>query len=119
WDPSSTCQQTTANSSAAFELAGGASCTMSFDFEPTMLGNYSGIAELVDNNLNVTGAVQGIQLTGICVGSQTITFPQPASPVYYGVAPITLRATGGVSGNPVIFSIVSGPGSLSGTNHRV
>jgi hypothetical protein len=47
---------------------------------------------------------------------QSISFPPPASPVTYGVAPITLSATGGASGNPVIFSIVSGPGSLSGTN---
>jgi sugar lactone lactonase YvrE len=120
WDPSSTCVQTAASSSAPFELAGGSSCTMAFDFKPTMLGNFSGIAELTDNNLNVTGAVQGIQLTGACLqGPQTITFRQPASPVYDGAAPITLSATGGASGNPVIFSIVSGPGFLSGTNNNV
>jgi len=119
WDSSSTCQQTTANSTAAFELAGGTSCTMTFDFEPTTFGNFSGTAVLTDNNLNVTGTVQGIQLAGVCMGSQTITFPQPASPVYFGAAPITLSATGGASGNPVIFSIVSGPGSLSGTNNSI
>jgi hypothetical protein len=39
--------------------------------------------------------------------------------VYSGAAPITLSATGGASGNPVIFSVVSGPGSLSGTNNSV
>jgi len=119
WDPTSTCQQSTANSSAAFELAGETSCTLSLDFEPTTLGSYSGTVKLTDNNLNVTGTEQGIQLAGICVGTQTITFPQPTSPVIFGVAPITLRATGGASGNPVLYSIVSGPGSLSGTNHRV
>jgi len=118
WDPSSTCVQTTSSSSTAFELVGGASCTMAFDFKPTTAGYLSELAELTDNNLNVTGAVQGIQLIGLLI-SQTITFPQPASPVYYGVAPVTLSATGGASGNPVIFSIVSGPGSLSGTNNSV
>jgi hypothetical protein len=118
WDPSSTCVQTTASSSAAFELAAGASCTMVFDFVPTTGGNVSGFAVLTDNNLNIRGSTQGIHLAGFVV-SQTITFPQPASPVYYDIAPITLSATGGASGNPVIFSIVSGPGSLSGTNNSV
>jgi N-acetylneuraminic acid mutarotase len=51
--------------------------------------------------------------------SQTITFTQPASPVVVGVAPITLSATGGASGNPVTFSLVSGPGTLSGTDNDV
>jgi len=46
---------------------------------------------------------------------QTITF-NPVTPVTYGVSPITLTATGGASGNPVTFTYVSGPGSLSGTN---
>jgi hypothetical protein len=92
---------------------------MQFDFTPTMTGSLNGLAELTDNNLNVTGAVQGIELTGTALqGSQTITFPQPAT-VYYGSAPITLYATGGTSGNPVIFSLVSGPGSLSGPNNSV
>jgi hypothetical protein len=118
WDPSSTCVETTPSSSAPFELAADASCIMAFDFQPTLTGNISGIAELTDNNLNVTGTVQKMQLTGL-QGSQTITFLQPNSPVYFGVPPVTLSATGGASGNPVIFSIVSGPGSLSGTNNSV
>jgi len=118
WDPASTCVQNTSSSSAAFELAAGASCTMEFDFKPTMPGTATGLATLTDNNLNVTGSIQEIQLIGM-PGTQTITFPQPSSPVYYGVAPIILSATGGASGNPVIFSVLSGPGSLSGTNNSV
>jgi hypothetical protein len=51
--------------------------------------------------------------------AQTITFTPPTSPVYYGISPITLGATGGASGAPVTFSIVSGPGSLSGTNNSI
>ena len=118
WDPSSTCKQTTASSSTAFELAAGSSCTMAFDFKPTMTGTIRGLAELTDNNLNLTGAEQAIRLTGT-QSSQTITFPSRGYPVYYGAAPITLSATGGASGNPVIFSIVSGPGSLSGPNNSI
>jgi fibronectin type 3 domain-containing protein len=47
--------------------------------------------------------------------SQTINFA-PATPVTYGVAPITLTATGGDSGNPVTFGLVSGPAELSGNS---
>jgi hypothetical protein len=46
--------------------------------------------------------------------TQTISFTLP-SPVTYGTPPITLTATGGASGNPVTFSIVSGPGSITGS----
>jgi sugar lactone lactonase YvrE len=45
--------------------------------------------------------------------SQIITFPPLTSPVDY-TSPIPLTATGGSSGNPVTFSIVSGPGAISG-----
>ena len=48
--------------------------------------------------------------------TQSIAFTPPASPVIYGVSPITLVATGGASGNPVTFSILSGPGNVSGIN---
>jgi hypothetical protein len=46
---------------------------------------------------------------------QTISFTS-ASPVTYGVAPITLSAMGGGSGYPVTFTVLSGPGTLSGSN---
>jgi sugar lactone lactonase YvrE len=46
--------------------------------------------------------------------TQAIIFAQPASPVVYGVGPITLTATGGSSGNAVVFSVISGSGSISG-----
>lgn len=64
------------------------------------------------------------QATATPVGlPQTITFTPPPSPVMYGVSPITLTATGGDSGNPVVFSLdstsTSGAASLSGTNNSV
>ena len=43
----------------------------------------------------------------------SIAFTAP-SPVTYGTAPIALFATGGASGNAVTFSVVSGPGSITG-----
>src|SRR6202012_1312370 len=50
----------------------------------------------------------------IAQAAQTITFTPPPSPVLFGVAPIALSATGGASGNGVAFSVLSGPGSISG-----
>jgi len=44
---------------------------------------------------------------------QTITFA-PATPVTFGAAPIALTATGGGSGNPVTFTLLSGPATLAG-----
>jgi len=44
---------------------------------------------------------------------QTISFAAPASPVTYGTGTITLSASAS-SGLPVTFSILSGPGALSG-----
>jgi sugar lactone lactonase YvrE len=46
--------------------------------------------------------------------AQTITFTAPASPVTYGVKPITLAATAS-SKLTVVFSVVSGPGKVSGS----
>jgi hypothetical protein len=45
--------------------------------------------------------------------TQAIGFKQPTSPVSYGAKPITLSATAG-SGLAVTFSLVSGPGKVSG-----
>ncbi len=46
---------------------------------------------------------------------QTITFAQPSSPVAFSTNPVALMATSS-SGLPVSFSIVSGPGSISGSS---
>ena len=66
------------------------------------------------SNYNITYVAGALTIAG--GASQTITFTPPTSKTY-GDAPITLTAIGGGSGNPVIFSIISGPGTLSGTNN--
>jgi len=112
---SSTCPQLTSISTAP-TLAAGTSCTDLISFAPVEVGSISGSMVTTDNNLNATGSTQTVTLNGTATqGSQTITFTPPTSPVTYGVAPITLSATGGASGNAVIFSIVSGPGTVSGS----
>ena len=49
--------------------------------------------------------------------SQTITNFNPPTNKTYGDGQITLSATGGGSTSPVTFSVVSGPGNVSGTNN--
>ena len=79
--------------------------TLSVTFTPTDQADYS-------------TATDTTQLT-VNQASQSITFTPLTSPVTYGVSPITLSATGGASGNPVVFSLISGPGSLSGSNNSI
>jgi hypothetical protein len=50
--------------------------------------------------------------------AQSINFTQPASPVVYGVAPISLSATAN-SGLSVALSVASGPGTISGSTLTV
>jgi len=64
-------------------------------------------------NINYSAAAPVSQTIIVQPNTQTITFTL-ASPVTYGVAPIPLSATGGPSGNPVTFTVTSGPATLSG-----
>ena len=72
-------------------------------------------------NANYTAAAQVQQTLVVNKASQTITFG-PLSPVTYGVAPITLSATGGASGSPVVFTIdasSTGSGTITGSTLTV
>ena len=50
--------------------------------------------------------------------SQTINFPPPPTPVLISASPITLSATAS-SGLPVTFSVLSGPGAVTGNVLRL
>ena len=54
----------------------------------------------------------------VTAATQTISFTAPASPVTYGVSPISLSATAS-SGLAVIFSVSSGPCTVSGNTLTV
>jgi sugar lactone lactonase YvrE len=114
-------------------VAAAASCTLLPEFTPPTSGPLTGSITLTDNQLgftlNTTGAnevatfttsgartiaVSGTA-TAVTTTPQTISFPAPLSPVVYGVGPITLSATA-TSGLPVTFSVISGPGVISGTS---
>ena len=70
-------------------------------------------------NTNYAAATQVMQSIVVNQAAQTITFNAPASPVTFGVTPISLSATGGASGNTVVFSVLSGPGTISGSTLTV
>ena len=87
--------------------SGTGSCTVT----ATMAGNSSYSA--------VTSSPASVTLA---MANQTITFTQPISPVNYGVSPITLTATGGASGNVVLFKIdpaSTATGSITGNTLTV
>ena len=91
------------------------SCTIALYFNPSpSTTQFSGTLTFTDNG---TGSPQTVFLTGtIQPAPQTITFSPIASPVTYGIGPIALSATGGASGNPVVFTVLSGPANVSGPN---
>lgn len=95
---------------------GGATVAGSWNYSPSSVTNAGTIpvtGTFTSTDANYTNGTAGSTLK-IDAASQTIAFA-PSSPVTYGVTPITLSATGGGSGNPVTFSLVSGPGSLTGS----
>ncbi len=63
-------------------------------------------------NGNYASGVQDASFT-VAREAQTITFQALPSPVPFGSGPFTLVATSS-SGLPVVFSVISGPGALSG-----
>jgi hypothetical protein len=92
---------------------GGASYPETVTFMPTAGGTQTATITATDSASNSgTSTATGV---GLALIAQAIDFMQPTSPVNYGVGPITLDATGGASGNPVVFSVVSGPATVSGS----
>jgi sugar lactone lactonase YvrE len=85
---------------------------------PTAQGMYSFVVTATDSSPSPLTGSLNYQLN-IAGESQTIHLTQPASVVSYGAAPITLSATGGGSGNPVTFSVLSGPGTITGSNGNI
>ena len=72
--------------------------------------------DLTSSNYNANVCLKGFTQSPLILTPQTITGFTPPATLTYGATPITLSATGGGSGNPVRFTVVSGPGQVSGTN---
>ena len=92
FDGATTCPQLDASSSTTGTLAANTSCVYAVDFIPQAVGPISGSLVLTDDNLNVSGAQQTINLSGQATqAAQTITFNNPG-PLTFGASP-TLTAT--------------------------
>ena len=91
---------TFAYSPAVGAVLGVGTHTLSVTFTPTDTTDYS-------------TATATVSLT-VTVASQTIAFAPLSTPVVYGVAPLALSATAS-SGLTVKFSVLSGPGTVSGS----
>jgi hypothetical protein len=109
-----------ADCNSSFSLASGARCFVSLSFVPQVAGTITGAATFTDNELNATpSATQTITLQGPGFGvPQTITFSinAPSSAPYN--SSFTVAATGGASGNPVIFTS-SGACTNSGATYTM
>jgi hypothetical protein len=103
-DASSVVAGSAAETTSATSTSAPGSYSITFSSEVLTATNYTFI--YVSGTLTVTQA------------SQTITFNAPASPVTYGVSPISLSATTS-SGLAVIFSVSAGPCSVSGSTLTV
>jgi hypothetical protein len=88
----------------------------------TLTANPASSAEAI-GVFGTTGSTQSLALNGyptVSMTPQTISFTAPAAVTWSSsIPPIQLSATGGATGNPVIFSIVRGQGTLSGANNSV
>ena len=69
-------------------------------------------------NSNWAAAAQVQQSFTVNQATQTISFTNPGTKTY-GVAPFGLVASGGGSGNPIVFTIASGPASIVGSTLTV
>lgn len=93
-----------AGGSASFNLGGLSSGVH------TITAFYSG-----DSNFNAHSGTPLLQVsTGSLQSPQTITFTIPTSTVTFSTSPIALSATAS-SGLPVTFTVISGPGTVSGS----
>jgi len=130
---------------ASTSLTPAAGCSLVLDFTPSstaaVYSNVTGTAKITDNapqytvitnpangstaigSFTATGGTQNVNVSGMPVvpfTAQTIIFMPPAGVTYSSsIPPFQLVATGGATGNPVTFSIVSGQGTLSGPNNSI
>jgi hypothetical protein len=113
-------------------------CSLIVDFTPSSTADLAnpttGTVTLANNlqsytvssgigSFGTTGSTQNLSMSGqatVNATLQPITFTTATTSVTWSssIPPITLSATGGGSGNPVVFSILSGGGTLSGTNNN-
>jgi sugar lactone lactonase YvrE len=112
----------TGSNACGTTLAADATCSIYVTFTPASATALSATLTVTDN---ASPATQSSTLTGtgLALMPQVINFIQPNSPVTYAPGmTIPLVATGGASGNPVVFTIdasSTGTGTISGSTLTV
>jgi sugar lactone lactonase YvrE len=122
---------TPADCTSGFALAPGADCNISISFTPKAAGSISGSLVLTDNALNGAVATQTIPLTGVGIGTSTVSltsllaFPNTAVQVTSAPLAATLTNTGTTSltgiaptitgANPSDFAISTGANACGAT----
>jgi sugar lactone lactonase YvrE len=112
----------TSNCTASTTLSVGTSCAIAVNFTPLAAESLTATLTVTDNSQNIASNTQTIALGGTATqGSQTIVFTDslPGTAIAAPGLTYTLSASGGASGNPVTFSVASGPGSISGANSNL
>lgn len=110
----------TSTCGSAQTVAAGNTCNANVVFKPTAATTWSDALSFSDNSLNAANgpsAAVSVTLNGTGTAiPQTIAYPN-GTPVAYNAAPITLTGTAtSTSSNPIIYSLVSGPGSVTGSS---
>ena len=104
---------TTCTTGTSIVLAPGQSCVLGFAFAPVAYGSHAGAAVLTLANSTI---LETIPLSGSATSlSQAITFNSLPSQIAYAAGTsLALTASGGGSGNPVTFTVLSGPATIVG-----
>jgi sugar lactone lactonase YvrE len=106
----------TGSSACGATLAAGATCNIYVTFMPGSVADFSATLTVTDN-ANPTTQSLTLTGTGIPQTPQAILFTQPASVTYSPTLTVSLVATGGASGNAVVFAIdksSTATGSITG-----
>lgn len=90
----------------------GVSFPVTVAYTPTATGTSTATMASTDTVTNATGSAT---LTGLAEKQQSISFTTSLTWTYSSGLTIALQASGGRSGNPVTFTLVSGPATLDGT----
>jgi hypothetical protein len=98
----------------ATPAGGNASSITAASVLPVVTGGYILTATFTPTDTTDYNTVTAFSSYSVTQATQTISFTAPTTPVTYGVSPIALVATGGASGNAVSFSVLSGPGTITG-----
>ena len=85
-------------------------CTVAGNVVSVLAGGNCAISAAQAGNLNYTAAMTLVQYVTVNQGSQIIAFPAPPTPIAYAAnQTFSVAATGGASGNPVVFSSSTNP----------